>query len=105
MEDVRHIVSNLLKDMLDEVKGAENYLEMAEKTDGVDHKRHFINMAHQEMEHYKALCDMLQEKMRMYPGEINIENNVVAKTLYDDMRHWKENVYDRIQDMMEELGM
>lgn len=46
MEDVKHVVSGLLKDMLDEVKGAENYLEMAEKAASVEHKKRFVGIAH-----------------------------------------------------------
>lgn len=105
MVDIKHMVSNVLKDMLDEVKGASNYLEMAEKADTLEHKRSFVAIAHQELEHYKALCDMLHEKMKQHPNEINIEDNIVAKTLYEDMKNWKEHIHNKVKALMEELGI
>lgn len=105
MENVKHVVSEILKDMLDEVKGASNYLDMAEKADMLEHKKRFVTMANQELEHYKNLCEMFQEKMKQYPSEVVIENNIVAKTLFDDMKHWKEKVHERVKALMEELGI
>ena len=105
MEEIKYAVSNILSDMLDEIKGADKYLEMANKSDMVDHKRRFVGMANQELEHYKNLCEMLEEKMRQYPNEINIDNNIVAKTLYGDMKHWKESMCERVKALMEELGV
>lgn len=105
MEDIKHMVSNILKDMLDEVKGASNYLDMAYKADMLEHKKRFTSMANQELEHYKNLCEMLEEKMRQHPNEVNIENNIVAKTLYEDMRHWKETIHGKVKGLMEELGI
>lgn len=48
---------------------------------------------------------MLDEKMKQHPNEINIENNIVAKTLYEDMRHWKETIHGKVKGLMEELGV
>lgn len=45
MEDIKHMVSNILKDMLDEVKGASNYLDMAYKADMLENKKRFTSMA------------------------------------------------------------
>lgn len=45
MEDVKHVASNILKDMLDEIKGASNYLDMAHKADILEHKKRFVSMA------------------------------------------------------------
>ena len=105
MEDIKHVVSNIIKDMLDEVKGADKYYEMAEKADTLEHKKKYIGMAHQELEHYKALCEMLEEKMKQHPSEVNVENNIIAKTLFADMKHWKEEVCVKVKAFMEELGI
>lgn len=105
MDEVKTMVSNILKDMLGEVKGAKEYLDLAMGATSIDHKKKFIEMANQELTHYDNLCEMMKEKMRMHPNDIMIDNNIVAKTLYEDMKSWKHHVAEHVHTMMEELGI
>jgi rubrerythrin len=105
MEDVKRFVSDIIKDMLDEIHGAEKYYEMAKSSTGLELKKMFLEMGHQELMHYDHLCEALKEKMRAHPTEITVENNIIAKTLFEDMKAWKEDVCSRIKKLSEELGV
>ena len=48
---------------------------------------------------------MMKEKMRTHPNDIMIDNNIVAKTLYDNMVEWKESVCEHFKKMADELGI
>ena len=105
MDSLKHYVSHLLTDMLSEIKDADKYLHAAEKSENIEHKKKFAEMAHQELLHYDGLCEMMKEKMRTNPNDIMIDNNILAKTLYDNMVEWKESVCEHFKKIADELGI
>ena len=105
MDDVKHFISSILKDMLDEIRGAEKYYDMAKSSTGIELRKMFIEMAHQELGHYDHLCETLREKMRAHPTEVTVENNIIAKTLFEDMKSWKEHLHGKIKMFAEENGI
>jgi hypothetical protein len=65
----------------------------------------FVEMASQELNHYEDLCSVLKEKMTSHPNEVTLDNNIIAKTLFEDMKGWKERVHGHVKAMADELGV
>ena len=57
------------------------------------------------IEQAKMNFEMMKEKMRTNPNDIMIDNNIVAKTLYDNMVEWKESACEHFKKMADELGI
>lgn len=102
--ELEHQAVELVEAILTEIKAAKKYMHMAAHCENVEHKKMFVEVAQNELNHYYRLKEMYDKEKTGKFKEMNLDTPIM-NVLMDDLDRWAQDIEDNLNMQKTKIGM
>lgn len=100
--ELEHQAIEIVEAILTEIKAAKKYFHMAAHTEDKESKKMLIDVAENELGHYRRLKEMFEkEKMGKFK-DMNL-NMPIVNILMDDLDRWADDISDGLSSIKDKI--
>lgn len=102
--ELEHQAIEIVEAILTEIKAAKKYFHMAVHADNAESKKMLVDVAENELSHYRRLKDMFDKEKTGRFKDMHLDMPIV-NILMDDLDRWADEISDGLSSIKTKLGI